>query len=259
MKQIKQLVPRFAKKAIRKVAFYGRRRYCTVCQSHLRLFRPYGDPIRANALCPVCFSVERHRVVWKYFQGHTDLLDGTPKRMLHVAPEKFLAARFRGIRNLEYLSADLNSPDAMVHMDITAINHPDNAFSVIYCSHVLEHIQDDRTAMAAMDASSTQKTESLLTENLKGQYQLGRQLGRAGGMALVYEATELRLNRKVAIKVLPPKLTFGHGVDRFIREARVAAALDQPKTRPIRDRRPRASRRSFDGVVPLRTGTDSSG
>jgi serine/threonine-protein kinase len=57
-------------------------------------------------------------------------------------------------------------------------------------------------------------------------------LGR-GGMAVVYLATETHLKRKVAIKVLPPELTFGHGVDRFKREAQTAAALDHPHIIPV--------------------------
>jgi ubiquinone/menaquinone biosynthesis C-methylase UbiE len=68
--------------------------------------------------------------------------------MLHVAPEAFLETRFRRIRNLDYLSADLKSPRAMVKMDITSINYRDNTFSVIYCSHVLEHVPDDHKAIA---------------------------------------------------------------------------------------------------------------
>ena len=49
--------------------------------------------------------------------------------------------------NLDYISVDLNSPLAMVKMDITNILYEDNTFDVILCSHVLEHIIDDRKAI----------------------------------------------------------------------------------------------------------------
>lgn len=49
--------------------------------------------------------------------------------------------------NLDYISADLDSPLAMVKMDITNILFENNSFDVILCSHVLEHIIDDNKAM----------------------------------------------------------------------------------------------------------------
>jgi uncharacterized protein YjdB/predicted Ser/Thr protein kinase len=58
-----------------------------------------------------------------------------------------------------------------------------------------------------------------------GEYEIRGVLGR-GGMGLVYLAHDLALNRKVAIKVLPPSMLQGEaGVERFRREARIAAAL----------------------------------
>ncbi|WP_442505051.1 methyltransferase domain-containing protein [Novipirellula sp. SH528] len=44
---------------------------------------------------------------------------------------------------IDYLSADLVNPKALVKMDLTEIEYPNNSFDVVYCSHVLEHIQDD--------------------------------------------------------------------------------------------------------------------
>src|SRR4051812_40584962 len=53
-------------------------------------------------------------------------------------------------------------------------------------------------------------------------------------MAVVYRATDLRLNRPVAIKVLPPDLAFNPDVRvRFIREAQTAAQLNHPNIVPI--------------------------
>ena len=58
-----------------------------------------------------------------------------------------------------------------------------------------------------------------------GEYEIRGVLGR-GGMGLVYLADDIALNRKVAIKVLPPSMLQGEaGVERFRREARIAAAL----------------------------------
>ncbi len=74
--------------------------------------------------------------------------------------------------------------------------------------------------------------ERRLREAIAPDFELGRQLGR-GGMAMVYLAKEVGLDRMVAIKVLPPELTFGHGVERFRREAVTAASLDHPHIVPI--------------------------
>jgi hypothetical protein len=73
----------------------------------------------------------------------------------------------------------------------------------------------------------------LLREALADDFVVERELGR-GGMAAVFLARETALDRPVAIKVLPPELTFGKGmVDRFIREARTAAGLGHPHIIPI--------------------------
>ncbi|MGI9076720.1 MAG: protein kinase domain-containing protein, partial [Gemmatimonadaceae bacterium] len=64
-------------------------------------------------------------------------------------------------------------------------------------------------------------------------YDVGSELGR-GGMAVVYRATDLRLRRDVAVKVLPPDLAFRSDVRaRFMREAETAAQLNHPNIVPI--------------------------
>ena len=64
-------------------------------------------------------------------------------------------------------------------------------------------------------------------------YLIEEELGR-GGMAAVFRALDVRLNRRVAIKVLPPELAFNTSVrSRFLREAQMAAQLTHPNIVPI--------------------------
>ena len=70
-------------------------------------------------------------------------------------------------------------------------------------------------------------------EALAGRYSLERELGR-GGMGVVYLAREVRLDRPVAIKLLPPRLAAEPSLrERFVREARTAAKLSHPNIVPI--------------------------
>src|SRR4051812_27759238 len=80
--------------------------------------------------------------------------------------------------------------------------------------------------------SPEQAAQSRMVEALKaataGEYQIIRELGR-GGMAIVYQAHDLSLDRQVAIKVMSPALMDGEGaIERFKREARTAAGLSHP-------------------------------
>ena len=75
------------------------------------------------------------------------MFDGKPKTMLHIAPEKSFSFRLEKILDTGYISADLDSPHAKIKMDITDIHYPDEFFDIVYCSHVLEHVSDDRKAM----------------------------------------------------------------------------------------------------------------
>jgi SAM-dependent methyltransferase len=68
--------------------------------------------------------------------------------MLHVAPEPVLTQLFR--KDFDYLSADLDGTRAMVAMDITRIGYQDGYFDAIMCNHVLEHVPDDRQALAEL-------------------------------------------------------------------------------------------------------------
>jgi SAM-dependent methyltransferase len=154
IKVIKRCVPLSLKKNLErlyeKFKYFGLARYCSVCNSWVRNFITFGLKQRTDAKCPICKALERHRFVWLFFKKETNLFDGKTKKMLHFAPERELERNFKKVPGLNYLSADLNDPNAMVKMDITNIEYSDESFDLIYCGHVLEHVEDDRKAISEL-------------------------------------------------------------------------------------------------------------
>ncbi|NQT76395.1 MAG: class I SAM-dependent methyltransferase [Bacteroidetes bacterium] len=129
------------------VFYAGNNKKCPVCGKKFRKFLPYGRIIkRDNALCPSCLSLERHRLMWLFLKNKTDFFSAKLK-VLHVAPEYCFIKRFKALENLDYTTADLESPLADVKMDILEIPFEDDAFDVIICNHTLEHVENDLIAM----------------------------------------------------------------------------------------------------------------
>jgi SAM-dependent methyltransferase len=126
---------------------WKRDRFCPVCEKYSTLFASFGSSPRKDAQCLRCGALERDRFAWLYLSRKTNLLDGTKKRMLHLAPEPALESRLQRTVGKSYLTADLLNKRVMTKMDITSIPYPDDHFDVIFCSHVLEHVQDDERAL----------------------------------------------------------------------------------------------------------------
>lgn len=142
-------------KALLKTAYYGLQhalisptaRLCPVCGFNVRRFASFGSPQRKEARCQNCGALERHRFAWLLLQEQTDLFDGRPKQVLHVAPEHCFEERLESELGSGYITADLLRTDVKVRMDITEIQYENDRFDTILCSHVLEHVPGDRQAM----------------------------------------------------------------------------------------------------------------
>lgn len=146
---IKAVTPRRYRQAVRRYAlgiarliYRGSRVECPCCGGTFRKFAPFAGK---NAQCPGCGSLARHRLLMLHLRerypraGH--------ERVLHFAPEPSVQNWLRKLPDVEYTSADLDSPLATVHTDITAIPYPERSFDLILCIHVLEHVEDDGAAI----------------------------------------------------------------------------------------------------------------
>lgn len=156
---IRSSVKQSLKKLNRKIVNFGLKHRCPMCKSHIKTLLPFGYhfPVlaeknvigggyRLNAKCPVCYSMDRERLIYLYLQHKTSLFK-TKTNLLHVAPERPLSSIIKQHSHIAYLTADLASNEVMVRMDITNINYPENHFDALICNHVLEHIIDDKKAM----------------------------------------------------------------------------------------------------------------
>lgn len=136
-------------KKIAPFVYKGNKVECPVCNRSYSKFLSYGSSIahRENVLCPGDLTLERHRLVWLYLKDHSDFFTNNKLNVLHIAPEQCFHQRFKQQQNLNYLTGDLVSPIADIHFDLHQIPLEDNRFDVIFCNHVLEHVEDAHQCM----------------------------------------------------------------------------------------------------------------
>src|SRR5262245_45155968 len=89
-----------------------------------------------------------------------------------------------------------------------------------------------RGAHGCSFANPPMELREQLQQTLSGSYTLARELG-GGGMSRVFLANEVRLDRKVVVKVLSPELAAGVNAERFEREIKLAASLQQANIVPV--------------------------
>jgi SAM-dependent methyltransferase len=130
------------------VFYYGNNVECPIDGKTYRKFLPYGRlQSRPNALCPSSLSLERHRLMWLYLKDRTHFFTDRLK-LLHIAPELCFMKIFDQMDNLEYITADLESPLAKIKLDVMNMPFEDNSFDVVFCNHVMEHVENDIMAMS---------------------------------------------------------------------------------------------------------------
>jgi len=132
----------------KRLRYFGLARHCVICHADARCFLTTRKG-RPDAICPICGSLERHRLIWTWIRQRSGLTAIQPPRttrLLHVAPERHLETKLRALPGVDYLSGDLERR-AMRRLDVTNLPFDDATFDVVLCNHVLEHVPEDRRAM----------------------------------------------------------------------------------------------------------------
>ena len=124
---------------------------CPIC-TYNGTFKPYGTIKRPNSECPICRSLERHRLLYFILTDELKILDGSQKKILHFAPSEGLYYFFSNNNNFEYHPKDFN-PEHYVEKFNIEVEKFDmcsdyetissDLFDVILSSHVLEHPKCD--------------------------------------------------------------------------------------------------------------------
>lgn len=119
-------------------------RECPMCGFHGQ-FHAMGYPPRPEAKCPNCQSLERHRLFWLWLQENQNEVHGT---VLHFAPEPIVASLLEHSAS-HYRGVDIDAALAREIMDIEKTGLADDTIDFIFCSHVLEHV-DDQLALSEL-------------------------------------------------------------------------------------------------------------
>lgn len=141
---LNKFLPRKIRQFIKKIIFLGNKYYCNVCNSHLRFF----ELENSIKVCPICGVSDRHRWAWFYFINSGVFKNNHDQFMLHIAPETEFYCRIKKILENTYITTDMyDMRNIMIKSDISRLPFYSNSFSIVYCSHVLEHVTDDLAAL----------------------------------------------------------------------------------------------------------------
>jgi SAM-dependent methyltransferase len=116
---------------------------CPIC-GYEGPFAPFKG--RRDALCIGCGALERHRLQRLVIDALPEVIRLSTMSILHVAPEPYFESWFRD-HCYRYQSCDLTGVGVDWKADLTSLPFLDESFDLVYASHVLEHIPDDRLAM----------------------------------------------------------------------------------------------------------------
>lgn len=152
------------------ILYAGKSVYCPICDQTFRKFKPAGRSKykRPNSVCPKCAGRERDRVMHLFFGEKKEILRRKRCRVLHIAPEPCVVPNLRDLSTQQYVSGDLIRDDVLIRFDIQALPFSDQSFEVVYCSHVLQAVEDDDKALAEISRVLSSNGWAILSVPCRG-------------------------------------------------------------------------------------------
>ena len=129
-----------------------RARWCPICQWRGLRFRTiaFVEYSRADARCPVCGSMERHRALSHFYPTFLKALPRAPARVIHFAPEKSLVPIIKPLCGSYQTSMYPTQGWSDMTLDLSKLDLPDASYDLFIMNHVLNCVPDDRPVVREM-------------------------------------------------------------------------------------------------------------
>lgn len=153
---------------VRFIRFYGGGYVCNVCGYPVRNFFPFSKDLQNAASsagflysfqrmetlnftkcnCPFCLASDRERLYLLYLEMKFKD-DNQSHTVLDFAPSKAFARAIKNFKNVAYTTADYFIDGYDLKLDVCNMKDiPNGSYSLVICSHVLEHVDDPDKALS---------------------------------------------------------------------------------------------------------------
>ena len=128
---------------------YSKKFYCPICETYHDGFLPFGNPVRFDAKCPNCGSLERHRFIYLYLKNKTNIFNKYSKIFQFNPINSFYNLFMK--KNCEYVYGGGKTSQAKDKIiDLENICFQENYFDYVLNFHILDKVKDDITVISEL-------------------------------------------------------------------------------------------------------------